>query len=135
MKTVITFGTFDLFHIGHLQLLKRARSLGDRLVVGVSSDSLTVQKKQRSPVFSELERIEIISSLKCVDNVFLEESLDLKSKYIQDHEASILVMGDDWLNVFDSIASEVGCRAVYFPRTPGISTTELMERIRNNDCE
>src|SRR3954468_9978543 len=94
--TVITFGTFDVFHVGHLRVLERAAALGDRLVVGVSADALNLRKKGREPVFSQAERLEIIAALRMVDEVFVEESLELKGDYIQRYDADVLVMGDDW---------------------------------------
>jgi glycerol-3-phosphate cytidylyltransferase len=126
-RTVITFGTFDVFHVGHVRVLKRAAALGDRLVVGVSADALNVAKKGRPPVFSQAERLEIVSSLKAVDQVFLEESLELKRDYILEHSADVLVMGDDWQGQFDWV-SDV-CKVVYLPRTPSVSTTGLIEHI------
>ena len=126
-KVVITFGTFDLLHFGHVRILQRARALGDRLVVGVSSDALNMKKKGRTPIVSQEHRMAIIAALRCVDEVFLEESLELKRQYIKDHNATILTMGDDWAGKFDELADEV----VYFERTPAISTTELIEKISN----
>lgn len=126
-RTVITFGTFDVFHVGHVRVLKRAAELGDRLVVGVSADALNVAKKGRPPVFSQEERLEIVSSLKVVDEVFLEESLEKKRDYILEHGADVLVMGDDWEGKFDWV-SDV-CKVVYLPRTPSVSTTGLIEHI------
>lgn len=128
MKTVITFGTFDVFHIGHLNILQRARARGDRLVVGVSSDQLNLRKKNRLPVYLQDERLSIIQALKCVDEVFLEESLELKAEYIKRYEAHVLVMGDDWQGKFDTFASL--CEVVYLARTPTISTTSIIETIR-----
>jgi len=125
--TVITFGTFDVFHVGHVRVLKRAAELGDRLVVGVSSDALNLAKKGRAPVFNEDERLEIISSLRVVDGVFLEESLELKRDYIVEQRADILVMGDDWAGKFDWVKDV--CDVVYLPRTPSVSTTGLIEHI------
>ena len=81
--TVITFGTFDVFHVGHLRVIERAAALGDRLVVGVSADELNLRKKGREPVFSQAERLEIVAALKVVDEVFVEESLELKRDYIE----------------------------------------------------
>ena len=127
MTTVITFGTFDVFHVGHLRVLERAAALGDRLVVGVSADALNMRKKDRLPVFSEAERIEIVSALKCVDEVFVEESLEQKRDYILQFGADVLVMGDDWAGKFDEFADI--CRVEYLPRTPAISTTALIEKI------
>jgi len=130
-KVVVTFGTFDLFHVGHLRLLARAKDLGGfdtRLVVGVSSDSLNVRKKNKSPVYGQDDRLKIISALRCVDHVFLEESLELKANYLEMEKADVLVMGDDWRGKFDHFSSI--CKVVYLSRTPGISTTETLDRIR-----
>lgn len=129
MKTIITFGTYDLLHVGHIRLLSRARTLGDRLVVGVSSDQLNFSKKNKFPEFSEGERMEIISMIKGVDKVFLEESLELKASYLKEQEADILVMGDDWSGKFDHLKSI--CEVVYLPRTPSISTTAIIEKTRS----
>jgi len=125
---VITFGTFDVFHAGHLRLLERARSLGNHLIVGVSTDQLNFSKKGRNPVFPQDERVQILRALRCVDEVFLEESLALKREYLLTHHASILVMGDDWTGKFDEFQDI--CRVIYFPRTPSISTTAVIEKIR-----
>ena len=130
MTTVITFGTFDVFHVGHLRVIERARAFGDRLVVGVSADALNLRKKDRLPVFSEGERMEIVAALKSVDEVFLEESLEQKRDYILRYDAQVLVMGDDWRGRFDEF-SDV-CRVVYLPRTVGISSTDVKVRIRGN---
>ena len=127
MTTVITFGTFDVFHVGHLRVIQRAASFGDRLVVGVSADELNMSKKGRLPVFSQAERLEIVAALKPVDEVFVEESLELKRDYILQHDAKVLVMGDDWAGKFDELADV--CRVEYLPRTPAISTTALIEKI------
>jgi len=128
MKRVITFGTFDVFHYGHLLLLERAKALGDHLAVGVSSDELNFRKKGRHPLYSLEERLAILSALRVVDRVFIEESLDLKKDYILAEEADILVMGNDWEGKFDHLKAY--CDVVYLPRTPSISTTEIIERIK-----
>lgn len=127
MTTVVTFGTYDLLHVGHINLLTRARALGDRLIVGVSSDALNYSKKKRSAVFSEDERLQLIASLKVVDDVFLEESLEDKRNYLLEHQADVLVMGDDWEGKFDDL-NDI-CRVEYFPRTPTVSTTAIIEQI------
>lgn len=127
-ETVITFGTFDVFHVGHVRILQRARSLGSKLVVGVSSDQLNIAKKGRPPVYDQAERIEIISSLKYVDEVFVEDSLELKREYILKYKANMLVMGDDWAGKFDGM-NDV-CQVVYLPRTPSISTTATIDLIK-----
>jgi glycerol-3-phosphate cytidylyltransferase len=126
-KTVITFGTFDVFHVGHLRVIERAAAFGDRLVVGVSADALNERKKGRLPVFSQEERLEIVGALKAVDGVFVEESLELKREYILEHQADVLVMGDDWEGKFDELKDI--CEVRYLPRTPAISTTALIEKI------
>ncbi|RBQ34160.1 glycerol-3-phosphate cytidylyltransferase [Rahnella aquatilis] len=128
MRTVITFGTFDVLHIGHINILQRAKKHGDRLVVGVSSDALNFSKKSRNPVYSELERTSIIAALNCVDEVFVEESLELKGEYIKKYNADILIMGDDWAGRFDMFKEL--CEVLYLPRTEGISTTQLIEEIK-----
>lgn len=129
MKRIITFGTFDIFHVGHINILERAKQLGDFLVVGVSSDALNLQKKGRAPIYSEAERVKIISSLRCVDEVFIEHSLELKGEYIKQHRADLLVMGDDWAGKFDQYKAL--CEVEYLTRTPSISTTEIIEVVRN----
>lgn len=126
--TVVTFGTFDVFHVGHLRILERARALGGRLVVGISTDDLNIKKKGRPPVFPQFERMEIVAALRCVDDVFFEESLDLKRDYLIRHQASILAMGDDWAGKFNHFGDI--CKVVYFDRTPSVSTTAVIEKIR-----
>ncbi|MDI9221127.1 pantoate--beta-alanine ligase [Pantoea sp. EA-12] len=128
MRTVITFGTFDVLHIGHIKILQRAKAYGDRLIVGISSDALNFSKKQRFPVYPESERKSIISALGCVDEVFIEESLDLKGEYIKKFSADILIMGDDWKGRFDNY-KEI-CEVIYLPRTEGVSTTQLIAEIK-----
>jgi len=128
--TVITFGTFDVFHVGHVRMLNRSAELGDRLVVGVSSDNLNFSKKGRNPVFSQEERLEIVANVKTVDEVFIEESLEQKRDYVLAHKADILVMGDDWQGKFDYL-NDI-CRVVYLPRTPSVSTTAIIEHIVGN---
>jgi len=125
---VITFGTFDILHYGHIRILSRAKELGDELIVGVSSDALNECKKGRKPVYSEFERTEMLKALRVVDEVFLEESLELKKKYILDHNADVLVMGDDWAGKFDDMKDV--CEVIYLPRTPSISTTSIIEVVK-----
>ncbi len=127
-KRVITFGTFDVFHIGHVNILERAKKEGDYLIVGLSSDELNFSKKQRYPVYPQAQRMKIIESLRFVDEVFIEESLDLKAQYIQQFSADVLVMGDDWIGKFDAMKQH--CEVKYLPRTPSISTTEIIEVVK-----
>lgn len=127
MKTVITYGTFDLFHVGHVQILERARALGDRLIVGVSSDEFNAIKGKKS-VFPYEHRARIVGTLRCVDGVFPEHDWGQKERDIRDHGADIFVMGHDWEGRFDNLNAL--CKVVYLPRTNGISTTELKSAIK-----
>ncbi|MFV0476822.1 MAG: adenylyltransferase/cytidyltransferase family protein [Parahaliea sp.] len=129
MNTVVTFGTFDLFHFGHLRLLQRAREYGDVLYVGVSTDALNYSKKAKYPVFSQEHRMSIVNEIKGVSGVFAEESLELKRNYLLQYKADILVMGDDWRGHFDDL-SDI-CQVVYLERTPDLSTSEYKQIIRN----
>lgn len=122
MKKVLTYGTFDLFHVGHLNLLKRAAQLGDYLVVAVSSDAFN-EIKGKKCVIPDYERMEIVSSIKYVDEVISENSWDQKIKDVKEHQIDVFVMGDDWTGKFDFLKEY--CEVVYLPRTEGISTTQL----------
>ena len=128
MQNVITFGTFDVFHLGHLRILQRAKKIGSHLIVGISTDELNFSKKGKYPVYSEEERMEIIKSIRYVDEVFYEESLERKGEYLKKYKADILVMGDDWKGKFDVYSSL--CQIIYLPRTPSISTTQIIEKIQ-----
>lgn len=128
-KTVITFGTFDLFHLGHLRILERAAVLGDYLIVGVSSDQLNYNKKNFYPTYTQQDRMDIVQAIRCVDDVFIEESLEEKREYLLKYNCDILVMGDDWKGKFDEFSDIV--EVVYLPRTALISTTEAKHRILN----
>lgn len=127
-RRVVTFGTFDVFHIGHVNILTRAAELGDTLIVGVSSDAFNFSKKGRNPIYTQEARIAILQSLDCVDEVFLEESMELKRQYLLAHRADVLVMGDDWRGRFDEFKDI--CEVVYLPRTEGISTTDIIHMIK-----
>ena len=129
-RRVITFGTFDLFHIGHLNILRRAAALGDYLIVGVSTDALNFSKKGFKPVFPEAERLAIVEALGFVNEAFYEESLELKGDYIKHYKADVLVMGHDWAGRFDQFKSL--CDVVYLPRTEGISTTDIKQGLSGN---
>lgn len=129
---IVTFGTFDLTHIGHINILERCKKMnnGDNtVIVGISSDKFTYEKKSRYPYFDENSRIKIVKSLKFVDEVFLEESFDKKEEYLKKHNADVLVMGSDWEGKFDMYNNI--CKVVYLPRTPDISTTNIIETINN----
>ena len=124
--SVITYGTFDLFHVGHLRLLRRAKGFGNSLHVGVSSDEFN-KKKGKETVIGFEERVEIISSLSFVDTVFAEHSWEQKEQDIRRLNAQVFVMGDDWQGKFDHLSNL--CEVKYIPRTEIISTTLLKEQI------
>ena len=123
MKKVITYGTFDLFHVGHLNILKRAKALGDYLVVAVSSDAFNAIKGKKA-YHSDQDRKAILEAIRYVDEVIFEESWDQKIKDVQEHDIDVFVMGDDWKGQFDFLEEE-GAEVVYLPRTPEISTTRI----------
>ena len=127
MKTIITFGTFDVFHVGHVNLLQRAAAIGDCLIVGISTDQLNYSKKKRYPIYPEDDRMKIVNGLRYVNLCFFEESMEKKREYIEYYKADVLVMGDDWQNKFNFLSDT--CEVVYFPRTPSVSTTEIIEVI------
>ncbi|AUI52706.1 adenylyltransferase/cytidyltransferase family protein [Arthrobacter crystallopoietes] len=121
-KTVLTYGTFDLFHIGHLNVLKRLRALGDRLIVGVSTDEFNAVKGKR-PIVPFEQRIEIVRSIKYVDIAIPEERWSQKREDIEKYDVQIFGIGEDWKGKFDELEDKV--EVVYLPRTSGISTTEM----------
>ncbi|MBY5921257.1 adenylyltransferase/cytidyltransferase family protein [Ferrimonas balearica] len=131
MKRVITFGTFDVFHVGHVNLLQRAAACGDQLIVGVSTDALNFSKKNRYPIYNQNDRMRIINGLRYVNFCFEEESLELKREYILRYNADVLVMGDDWAGKFDEFKDI--CDVIYLPRTPSVSTTQLIEVISSSE--
>lgn len=124
MITVITYGTFDLFHIGHLNLLRRLKSLGDRLLVGVSTDEFNAVKQKKTTIAFD-ERLEIVSAIRYVDGVFAEENWDQKVSDIQKYQANIFGMGDDWKGKFDYL--NIYAQVCYLPRTEKISSTAIKE--------
>jgi glycerol-3-phosphate cytidylyltransferase len=126
MTTIITYGTFDLFHIGHLRLLQRLRSLGDRLVVGVSTDEFN-EVKGKKTVVPYAHRADIVAAIRDVDHVFPEQHWDQKRDDIVRERADIFAMGDDWVGRFDDLSDL--CKVVYLPRTRDVSTTEIRQMV------
>lgn len=122
MKTVITYGTFDILHVGHINLLRRARELGDRLVVGLSSDEFNRGKHKSSLLNYENRKI-VLEAIRYVDLVFPEESWEQKAADVRRFGADVFVMGDDWAGRFDFLSDL--CEVRYLPRTPDISTTQI----------
>ncbi len=129
-KTVITYGTFDLLHKGHIRLLERAKQLGDNLIVGLSTDEFNAIK-EKTCVYPYADRFEIVSAIKHVDRVIPETCWEQKVDDIRRHHVDILVMGDDWKGRFDHLKQY--CEVVYLPRTPGISTTAIKTGLGGKD--
>lgn len=126
-KIVLTYGTFDLLHVGHLNLLRRLRALGDELLVGVSTDAFNALKGKQTIICFD-DRIELIRNLKCVTHAFPEERWDQKVDDIKRLGISIFGMGDDWKGRFDDLSQH--CQVIYLPRTEGISSSDLKSILR-----
>lgn len=127
MKKVITYGTFDLFHIGHLNILKRAKELGDYLIVAVSSDEFNAIKGKKCAI-PDYERMEIVKAIRYVDEVIPENCWEQKVEDIKKHDVDIFVMGDDWEGKFDFLKEY--CEVKYLKRTEGISTTKIKNELK-----
>jgi glycerol-3-phosphate cytidylyltransferase len=131
-QRILTYGTFDLFHYGHLRILKRAKKLGDFLMVGVSTDEFNLLKNKHCE-YPYDQRAKIVKALKCVDKVIPEISWDQKLMDIQKYRIDTLVMGADWMGKFDYLSPY--CKIVYLERTQGISTTEIKASILRESGE
>lgn len=133
-----TTGAFDLFHIGHLNLLRNAKSLCEKLIVGVSTDDVVIKNKGKTPVISFNDRIEIVKAIKYVDEVIPQEdySVEYKIERIRELKADVLFVGSDWKgsekwkNLEEKLA-KIGVDVIYFEYTKGISTTILTKEIKN----
>jgi len=121
-KRIITYGTFDILHRGHINLLRRAKALGDYLIVGLSSDHFNVVK-QKNAYYPFADRRMIMESIRHVDQVIIEDNWEQKAADIINHRIDIFVMGDDWAGKFDHLKDL--CEVVYLPRTPSISSTQI----------
>lgn len=124
MRRVITYGTFDLLHYGHINLLRRAKALGDYLVVALSTDEFNWLEKRKKCYFTYDERKQLLEAIRYVDLVIPEKTWEQKRSDILDYHIDTFVMGDDWKGKFDYLENE-GCDVVYLPRTPEISTTKI----------
>lgn len=129
MKRVITYGTFDVLHYGHINLLKRARALGDYLIVVLSSDEFNKIKNKTSYYTYEQRKL-ILEACRYVDLVVPENNWEQKIDDVKKYQADIFVMGDDWKGKFDFLKDY--CEVVYLPRTPEISTTIIKEHLNTS---
>ena len=125
-KIVLTYGTFDMFHIGHLNLLNRLKSLGDKLIVAVSTDEFNSIKGKKTLIPFE-QRALIVQNIKFVDMVISEKNWEQKIDDIKKYNVDIFAMGDDWQGKFDFLKNH--CEVIYLPRTQNISTTELKKEL------
>ncbi len=132
-KIGYTTGVFDMFHIGHLNILKRAKEQCEYLIVGVTTDALCESRKNKLPIICEMERMEIVGAIKYVDRVVAQNDMD-KLKAVVEHGADAVFVGSDWKgtpawDTYEKQFAEVGCTVVYLDHTDGISSTILRERL------
>ena len=132
MKRVITYGTFDLLHYGHINLLKRAKELGDYLIVAVSTDEFNWNEKHKKCYFKYEQRKALVEAIRYVDLVIPEDNWLQKKKDVHEYHADIFVMGDDWQGKFDFLKEE-GVEVVYLPRTPEISSSQIKKDLHEVD--
>lgn len=130
MKKIITYGTFDLIHEGHIKLLQRAKQLGDYLIVALSTDKFN-EAKGKHAYYGYSQRKEILTAIRYVDKVIPEENWEQKVKDIKEYNVDIFVMGDDWKGQFDYLKEH--CEVIYLPRTEGISTTQIKAELNKKD--
>lgn len=126
-KTILTYGSFDLFHIGHLKLIERLRMLGDRLIIGVSTDEFNTMKGKSSIIPFD-QRAEIVANVKGVDLVIPEESWDQKTADIAKYNVDTFAMGDDWVGKFDNLKEH--CEVIYLDRTKDVSSTSIKSSLK-----
>ncbi|MDB1921693.1 glycerol-3-phosphate cytidylyltransferase [Clostridium tertium] len=130
MRKVITYGTYDLLHYGHIMLIKRAKSIGDYLIVGLSTDEFNYEKGKRS-YFSYEKRKVILESIQYIDEVIPEKNWKQKVNDIKERNIDVFVIGDDWKGKFDYLNEY--CEVIYLPRTEGISTSLIKEEISKSE--
>ncbi len=128
MRRVITYGTFDLLHYGHINLLRRAKSYGDYLIVVVSSDEFNLREKNKKCYFNYEIRKQLVEAVRYVDLVIPEESWEQKVSDIKEYHVNTFIMGDDWVGKFDYLKEH--CEVVYLPRTPEVSTTQIKKDLK-----
>ncbi len=130
MKKIITYGTFDLLHYGHINLLRRAKEMGDYLIVALSTDEFNWNSKQKKCYFSYEKRKQLLEAIRYVDLVIPEESWEQKISDVKEFRVDTFVIGDDWKGKFDFLKEY--CEVVYLPRTPDISTTQIKTNLGNS---
>lgn len=131
MKRVITYGTFDLLHYGHINLLRRAKQYGDYLIVALSTDEFNWKEKQKKCYFSYEQRKQLLEAIRYVDLVIPEETWDQKVSDVKEYHVDTFVMGNDWEGKFDFLKDY--CQVVYLHRTPEISTTQIKLELSENN--
>lgn len=131
MKRVITYGTFDLLHYGHINLLKRAKENGDYLIVALSTDEFNWNEKQKKCYFSFEKRKQLLEAIRYVDLVIPEEEWEQKVTDISKYSVDLFVMGDDWTGKFDFIEDKTSANVIYLARTPEISTSQIKKDLEN----
>lgn len=129
MKKVITYGTFDLLHYGHINLLRRAKALGDYLIVALSTDEFNWDEKHKKCYFSYEQRKQLLEAIRYVDLVIPEERWEQKVSDVKEYHIDTFVIGDDWTGKFDFLKDH--CEVVYLPRTPEISTTQIKTDLKD----
>lgn len=136
MRIGYTTGVFDMFHIGHLNILKRAKEQCDYLIVGVTTDALCFSRKNKYPIIHEQERMEIVEAIRYVDCVVPQTNMD-KLAAVQAYQANVVFVGSDWKgteawNHYEQQFADIGCTVVYLDHTDGISSTMLREKLKSN---
>lgn len=130
MKKVITYGTYDLLHYGHINLLERAKALGDYLVVAISTDEFNWNEKQKKCYYTYEQRKRMLEAIKYVDEIIPETNWEQKKTDVIEHDIDVFVIGDDWKGHFDFL-EEQGVEVVYLSRTPDISTTQIKADLKD----
>lgn len=132
MKKVITYGTFDLLHYGHINILRRAKELGDYLIVALSTDEFNWNEKRKKCYFTYEQRKQLLEAIRYVDLVIPEENWEQKVNDVREFRVDTFVIGDDWKGKFDFLRNE-GVEVVYLPRTPEISTTQIKKDLNDTN--
>ena len=131
MKRVITYGTFDMLHYGHINLLRRAKEQGDYLIVALSTDEFNWQEKHKRTYFEFEKRKQLLEAIRYVDLVIPEELWEQKVSDMTLYQVDTFVMGDDWQGEFDFLADQTDVEVIYLPRTPEVSTTQIKQDLQN----